>query len=158
MEQHVDAGARLSRPPPVRHSRQPSMHVQYVVICDQVVINSDGRPTLINVFNDLQVPSLPVTVPRIAFAARLLFTPQELGATKRIEVVITDPAGNEIGRPGGDLALPTPIAGVDALAVDVPMQFDFFEIGAMGRYTFLLHVDGNAAAAVQLSVRQAKLT
>jgi len=130
------------------------MHVQYVVICDQIVVNSDGRPTLINVFNDLQVPSLPVTVPRIAFAARILFTPQELGKTRRIEVVITDPAGNEIGRPGGDLALPGPVAGVESFAFDVPMQFDFFEINAVGRYTFLLHVDGNALAAVQLSVRQ----
>jgi len=134
------------------------MHVQYVAICDQVIISSDGRPTLINVFNDLQVATFPFTLPRLAFAARLLFTPQELGKTKRIEDVITDPAGNEIGRPGGDLALPTPISGVDSLAVDVPMQFDFFEIGAAGRYTFLLHVDGSAGAAVQLSVRQATLS
>jgi hypothetical protein len=133
------------------------MHVQYVLICDQIVVNSDGRPTLINVFNDLQVPSLPVTVPRIAFAARILFTAQELGKTRRIEVVITDPAGNEIGRPGGDLALPAPVTGVDSFAFDVPMQFDFFEIGATGRYTFLLHIDGSAMAAVQLSVRQGAL-
>ena len=34
------------------------------------------------------------------------------------------------------------------------MQFDFFEIGQAGRYTFLLHVDGKSVAAVQLSVRQ----
>ena len=133
------------------------MHVQYVLICEQVLVGGDGRPSLINVFNDLQFPSLPVTLPRVAFAGRILFTAQELGKTKRIEVVITDPAGNEIGRPGGDLALPPAVNGVESLAVDVPMQFDFFEIHAMGRYTFLLHVDGSAAAAVQLSIRQAAL-
>ncbi len=130
------------------------MHVQYVVLCDQVILGADGRPSLIGIVNDLQVPQMPVTLPRLAFVARLLFTPEELGGSKRIEVAITGPDGVEIGRPGGDLQLPPPPSGLDSLAVDVPMQFDFFEIGVAGRYTFLLHVDGNRAAAVQLSVRQ----
>jgi hypothetical protein len=103
------------------------------------------------------VQTLPITLPRIAFAARLLFPSDELGVTRRVEVVISDPTGKEIGRPGGDLALPSPIAEVDSLAIDVPLQFDFFEIATSGRYTFLLHVDGTPTAAVQLAVRQAKL-
>src|SRR5690242_13495454 len=133
------------------------MHVQYVALCDQVILSTEGRPTLVGVFNDLQVQTLPITLPRIAFAARLLFPSDELGVTRRVEVVISDPTGKEIGRPGGDLALPSPIAEVDSLAIDVPLQFDFFEIATSGRYTFLLHVDGMPHAAVQLAVRQAKL-
>jgi uncharacterized protein DUF6941 len=133
------------------------MHVQYVALCDQVILSTEGRPTLVGVFNDLQVQTLPITLPRIAFAARLLFPSDELGVTRRVEVVISDPTGKEIGRPGGDLALPNPIAEVDSLAIDVPLQFDFFEIATSGRYTFLLHVDGKPTAAVQLAVRQAKL-
>jgi hypothetical protein len=129
------------------------MHVQYVVLCDQAILGADGRPSLIGIVNDLQVPQLPVTLPRLAFVGRLLFTPEELSGARRIEVAITDPNGVEIGRPGGDLQLPPPPAGLDALAVDVPMQFDFFELHVAGRYTFLLHVDGKAQAAVQLNVR-----
>jgi len=133
------------------------MHIQYVALCDQVVIGTDGRPTLVGVFNDLQVQTLPVTIPRLAFAARILFPADELGGKRRVEVVITDPGGKEIGRPGGDLSLPSPIQGVDSLAIDVPLQFDFFEVATPGRYTFLLHVDGQPTAAVQLAVREAKL-
>jgi hypothetical protein len=133
------------------------MHVQYVALCDQVIISTEGRPTLIGVLSDLQVQTLPITLPRLAFAARLLFPSEELGGTRRVEVVITDPSGKEIGRPGGDLSLPSAITGVDSLAIDVPLQFDFFEIAAAGRYTFLLHVDSKPAAAAQLAVRQAKL-
>ena len=129
------------------------MHVQYVAICDQVVLGTDGRPTLVGVFNDLQVQQLPITLPRLAFAARLLFPADELGGSRRIEVVISDPGGTEIGRPGGDLALPTPVSGIDSLAIDVPLHFDFFELATAGRYTFLLHVDGKPTAAVQLAVR-----
>jgi hypothetical protein len=131
------------------------MHVQYVALCDQVIIGGDGRPTLVGVLSDLQLPGLPATMPRLAFAARLHFTPEEVGRNMRVEVVISDPAGNELGRPGGDLALPPAPPGLDSVSVDLPLQFDFFEIGAFGRYTFLLHIDGKPAAAAQLSVRQA---
>jgi hypothetical protein len=133
------------------------MHVQYVALCDQVIVGSDGRPSLIGVVNDVAAPALPVTLPRLAFAARLLFSTDEAGRSYRVEVVITDPSGAEIGRPGGDVSLPPVPAGVDSVAVDIPLHFDLFELATAGRYTFLLHVDGKPSAAAQLSVRQATL-
>jgi len=42
--------------------------------------------------------------------------------------------------------------------VDLPLQFDLFNVTAAGRYTFLLHVDGAPSAAVQLTVRQVAVT
>jgi hypothetical protein len=131
------------------------MHVQYVALCDQVILATDGRPSLIGVFNDLQVPGFPFTLPRLAFAGRILFTANEVGRSRKIEVAISDPGGAELGRPGGDLALPAAPPGAESVSVDIPIQFDLFELAAAGRYTFMLHVDGAPAAAVQLSVRQA---
>ena len=131
------------------------MHVQYATLCDQVILGNDGRPSLIGVFNDLQVAGFPFTMPRIAFAARILFTADEVGQNHKVEVVIRDPAGTELGRPGGDLGLPPAPPGVDTVAVDIPLHFDLFEVTQAGRYTFLLHVDGAATAGVQLAVRQA---
>ena len=131
------------------------MHVQYVSLCDQVILANDGRPSLIGVFNDLAAATVPITIPRLAFAARILFTADETGRPRQIEVIVRDPNGVEIGRPSGELALPQAPPGADTLAVDIPIQFDMFEVGVFGRYTFLLHIDGKAAAAVQLSVRQA---
>lgn len=128
------------------------MHVQYVALCDQIILANDGRPSLIGVFNHLTVPALPFTLPRLAFAGRLLFTTDETGRPHRVEVVITDPAGNELARPGGEVSLPPAPAGIDSVAVDLPMQFDLFQVDAAGRYTFLLNVDGEASAAVQLMV------
>ena len=131
------------------------MHVQYVALCDQVIVGADGRPSLIGVVNDVTAPQLPVTLPRLAFAARILFSRDESGRSYRVEVAITDPNGVEVGRPGGDVTRPAAPAGVESVAVDIPLHFDLFEIKSAGRYTFLLHVDGTASAAVQLSVRQA---
>ncbi|HEU4628253.1 MAG TPA: hypothetical protein VFS08_00855 [Gemmatimonadaceae bacterium] len=133
------------------------MHVQYVALCDQVILGADGRPSLIGVLNDVTVPQLPVTLPRLAFAARLLFPADEAGQGYKVEVAITDPTGGEVGRPGGDVSLPPAPTGVDSVAVDIPLQFDLFELRATGRYTFLLHVNGEPSAAVQLNVRQANL-
>jgi hypothetical protein len=133
------------------------MHVQYVALCEQVILANDGRPSLIGVFNDLQVQAIPFTLPRLAFAARILFTSDELGRTHRVEVAITDPHGTEIGRPGGEVSLPAPPPEVESVAVDLPLHFDLFEVPAAGRYTFVLHVDGTAAAGTQLAVRQAPL-
>jgi hypothetical protein len=130
------------------------VHVQYVALCDQVILGNDGRPSLIGVFNDLQVATIPFTLPRIAFAARILFTREEAGQPHAVDVLMTDPAGKEIGRPGGEVSLPQIPAGLDSVAVDLPLQFDLFNVNAAGRYTFLLHIDGAATAAVQLSVRQ----
>jgi hypothetical protein len=129
------------------------MHVQYVALCDQVVLGTDGRPSLIGVFNDLQVGSIPLTIPRLAFAARILFTAQEAAKKHTVEVVMSDPSGAEIGRPGGEIAIPQMPSGLDSIAVDLPLHLDLFEVKAAGRYTFLLHVDGAAAAGVQLSIR-----
>ena len=131
------------------------MHVQYATLCDQVILGNDGRPSIIGVFNDLQIASFPFTLPRVAFAARILFTADEVGKSHKVEVVIKDPSGKELGRPGGDLALPKAPPGVDTVAVDIPLHFDLFEVASAGRYTFLLHVDGAPTAGVQLAVRQA---
>ena len=131
------------------------MHVQYVALCDQVVLGNDGRPSLIGVFNDLQVAAIPFTLPRLAFVARILFTREEADRKHPIEVLMTDPSGKEIGRPGGEVSLPPIPADLESVAVDLPLQFDLFNVNAAGRYTFLLHVDGKAAAGVQLSIRMA---
>lgn len=131
------------------------MHVQYVALCDQVIVGSDGRPSLIGVFSELQAPAVPFTLPRLAVAARLLFTADEFGRTFRVEVAITDPAGTELGRPGGEVTLPPAPPDLESLAIDLPLHFDLFEIGAMGRYTFVLHVDGAAVSGAQLNVRRA---
>ena len=130
------------------------MHLQYVVLCDQVIIANDGKPSLIGILNDLQTTAVPVNVPRLAFAARILFTADETGRSHRVEVGITDPSGKEIGRPGGDISLPGAPPGVDSIAVDLPLQFDLLELTSTGRYTFLLHIDGEALGASQLNVRQ----
>lgn len=128
------------------------MHVQYVSLCDQIILANDGRPSLIGIFNHLTVPSLPFTLPRLAFAGRVLFTADETGRSHKVEVQITDPAGSELARPGGEITLPAAAPGIESIAVDLPMQFDLFQVDAAGRYTFLLHVNGAAAAAVQLMV------
>ena len=130
------------------------MHLQYVVLCDQIIIANDGKPSLIGILNELQTMSVPVTVPRIAFAARLHFTADETGRAHRVEVAMTDPSGQEIGRPGGDISLPPAPDGVDSIAVDLPLQFDLLELATVGRYTFLMHVDGEPVGAAQLHVRQ----
>ncbi len=134
------------------------MHVQYVVLCDQVILGTDGRPSLIGIFNDVQLPELPLRVPRLSFGARMLFTADECGKKHQVEVVVTDASGKELGRQGGELALPMLPADVDSLAVDLPVPFDFFEVTAWGRHTFLLHVDGTPAAAAQLIVRKSTVS
>jgi len=130
------------------------MHLQYVVLCDQVIIANDGKPSLIGIINDLQSAAIPVNIPRISFASRLLFTADEAGKDHRVEVAITDPTGKEIGRPGGDISLPPLADGIDTIAVDLPLQFDMMELATAGRYTFLLHIDGKPLGAAQLNVRQ----
>ena len=130
------------------------MHLQYVVLCDQVILASDGKPSLIGILNDLQTTAVPMTVPRLAFAARILFTADETGKPHRVEVSITDPNGIEIGKPGGDISLPPSPAGVESVAVDLPLQFDLLELAVAGRFTFLLYVDGTPMGAAQLTVRQ----
>ena len=131
------------------------MHVQYVALCEQVILGNDGRPSLIGIFNDLQVGTIQFTLPRLALAARILFTADEVARKHNVEVVMTDPSGQEIGRPGGEIALPQMPTGLESVAVDLPLQFDLFQVTSAGRYTFLLHVDGAPTAGVQLNIRQA---
>jgi hypothetical protein len=133
------------------------MHVQYVALCEQVIIAADGKPSLINVFNDLQAPQFPITLPRLVFVARIHFTSDETGKPKKVEVIITDPNGVELARPSGDVTLPPVPTGLETISVDLPLQLDMFQVDRAGRYTFLLHIDEKPAAAVQLSVRQGAL-
>ena len=134
------------------------MHLQYVVLCELVILANDGKPSLIGILNDLQVASVPVSVPRLAFAARLHFTADETGKPHHVEVRITDPDGKEIGRPGGEISLPPAPPAIDSIAVDLPLQFDLLELPSAGRYTCLLHVDGAAVGAAQLNVRQVAMS
>ena len=131
------------------------MHVQYVALCDQIIVAQDGKPSLIGIFSDVLTPGLPITIPRMSFAARILFTMDELGSTHRVEVGITDPEGVELGRPGGHITLPSAPPETDSVAFDLPMHLDMFQVQHFGRYTFMLQVDGDNKAAVQLNVRHA---
>ena len=130
------------------------MHVQYVAVCDHVLVGADGKPSLIGVFSDIQAVQVPVTLPRLAFAARILLTAEETGKTYNVELVITDPKGNEIARPAGEVGVPPAPAGIDSLAVDLPMLLDMFGLPEFGRYTFMLAIDGEPKAGVQIAVRQ----
>lgn len=130
------------------------MHVQYVAVCDHVLVGADGKPSLIGVFSDIQAVQVPVTLPRLAFAARLLLTADETGKTYRAEVVIKDPQGNELARPGGEINVPQVPTGIDSLAIDLPMIFDMFGLPEYGRYTFMLEIDGDPKAGVQIAVRE----
>jgi hypothetical protein len=154
-------GGRRDRASRVAAGHRPDieipMHVQYVALCEQVIIAADGKPSLISVFNDLQAPQFPITIPRLVFVARIHFTSDETGKPKKVEVIITDPNGVELARPSGDVTLPPVPSGLETISVDLPLQLDMFQLDTTGRYTFLLHIDGKAAAAVQLSVRQAAL-
>ena len=131
------------------------MHVQYVAVCDHVLVGADGKPSLIGVFSDIQAVQVPVTLPRLAFAARILLTNEETGKNYKAEVVIKDPKNNEIARPGGEITVPAAPAEVDSLAIDLPMIFDMFGLPEYGRYTFMLMIDGEPKAAVQIAVRPA---
>ena len=130
------------------------MHVQYVAVCDHVLVGADGKPSLIGVFSDIQAVQVPVTLPRLSFAARLLLTGDETGRTYKAEVVIKDPKGQELARPGGEINVPQVPAGVDSIAIDLPMIFDMFGLPEFGRYTFMLEIDGEAKAGVQIAVRE----
>lgn len=134
------------------------MHLQYVVLCELVILANDGKPSLIGILHDLQVASVPVSIPRLAFAARIHFTADETGKPHHVEVRITDPEGKEIGRPGGEISLPSAPNAVESIAVDLPLQFDLLELPSAGRYTFLLHVNGTPMGAAQLNVRQVNLS
>ena len=130
------------------------MHVQYVAVCDHVLVGADGKPSLIGVFSDIQAVQVPVTLPRLAFAARILLTAEETGKTYNVELIITDPKGNEIARPSGEIGVPPAPTGVDSLAIDLPMLLDMFGLPEFGRYTFMLSIDGEPKAGVQIAVRQ----
>ncbi len=130
------------------------MHVQYVAVCDHVLVGADGKPSLIGVFSDIQAVQVPVTLPRLAFAARVLLTADETGKTYKIELVITDPKGQEIARPSGEINVPAAPPGIDSIAIDLPMLLDMFGLQEFGRYTFMLAIDGKPSAGVQIAVRQ----
>lgn len=130
------------------------MHVQYVAVCDHVLVGADGKPSLIGVFSDIQAVQVPVTLPRLAFAARILLTGDETGRNYKAEVVIKDPKGQELARPGGEINVPQVPAGIDSIAIDLPMIFDMFGLPEFGRYTFMLEIDGEPKAGVQIAVRE----
>jgi hypothetical protein len=130
------------------------MHVQYVAVCDHVLVGADGKPSLIGVFSDIQAVQVPVTLPRLAFAARILLTAEETGKNYKVDLVISDPKGNELARPSGEIGVPKAPAGVDSLAIDLPMLLDMFGLPEYGRYTFMLEIDGEPKAGVQIAVRQ----
>jgi hypothetical protein len=97
-----------------------------------VILGNDGRPSLIGVFNDLAAAQLPITIPRLAFAARILFTADETGRARQVEVIVRDPERRGDRRPSGELNLPADPAGADSLAVDIPIQFDLFDVQLFG--------------------------
>ena len=128
------------------------MQPVYAVVCDFALVSQDRKPTIVGVFTDIRVPTVPFQWPRFAFAGRVELDLLVDAGTHSIALTVKDPAGVQLSQITGSVVFgPGPQQAGRAM-FDPHMVFDNFIFGSFGRYTLELTIDGLPMGTATLDI------
>jgi Family of unknown function (DUF6941) len=128
------------------------MKVDFAVACDYAIVDQYGKLSVMGIFQHIWVAQFPAVHPRLHLVLRLKGRRTEVGQHD-VRIRLTDADGAEVLSGSGTVTLAEPAAGVTEIEAGAILVFDV-PFAHAGRYLFEITVDGDAQAAVPLTVAQ----
>jgi hypothetical protein len=72
------------------------MDVTLAVLCDYATVSQEGKVSVLGIFDQVNPPSLPATIPQMFVVAIYSASPVEAGSQKQIRLVLVDADGGEV--------------------------------------------------------------
>jgi len=120
--------------------------IRLAALCDHALVGQDGKLSMVGIFRNITVSSLPAQHPRMYLVAVLGLDPG------KHEVVV------RLVRPDGTAVMSeVPRIGVTAVAgqdVNVIVELNNLSFAAYGQHRFDLEVDGTSVGALPVGITQ----
>lgn len=123
-----------------------ALKINYLIVCDQVILANDGTSSIINIFTTINFKKLPAIIPRLVI---LVNTKGENGKYKE-KVQLVSPDGHVVAETVGEVNI-IQEDGNNLIANFIPMVFEKpgkYEIKVLENDT-QLHEDGEYIIKVQ---------
>lgn len=124
------------------------METEIFTICDFAQDNQ-SKLTIVGTFDSIGAPQYPFTHSSVYLACRLRFSVKETGDHNFV-IRLSDSSGNNlVPQVEGNIHVNKPDNGLFA-AANIVLHFNQLQFPAAGRYSFILHVDGQWVAGLPL--------
>jgi len=124
----------------------PAPEIKIAALCDHAVVGQDGKVSLLGIFRNISVSTLPAQHPRMYVVAVLGLEPGQHDVTVRLV------------RPDGAAAMvDAPKIGVQATAgqdVNVVVELNNLSFASYGTHRFDLEVDGSKIGSLPVAISQ----
>jgi hypothetical protein len=130
------------------------MQLVYAVTSDFALMSTDGKPTIVGVFDAVRTRAVPFPWPRFAFVGRVRLDPLDAGTSHTMQITMRDPAGIVAAQAGGPVTFGPPPPDGGSMYFDPIMVFDNFMFTAFGQYSISLEIDSVPMGATVISIVQ----
>jgi len=126
------------------------MNAEVFTVCEAVT-DSGGKLNLLGAFDVLYAPSLPFAVSNLSIAVRLRFERSEAG-THRMQIVVIDPQGTQIGAPFTHQFATSGSQNTDSVGLNFPLSLQQVTFKSFGTYRLELTIDDHVVSRCPLYV------
>jgi hypothetical protein len=129
------------------------MKLDLALIADAATVDGSGKLNILGVFDHIAVVDFPARHERMCFVMRFRADRAEAGE-HQIEVVIRDPAQEEMARMSGSIDLGNAV-GRESVHIPQVLHLDGFVFPDPGVYRIAVEIDGALDQEVDLEVSRA---
>ncbi len=132
------------------------MDVKLAVVADFASVSIDNKLNILGVFQEINTPVLPATVPHMYLVLSLEAEPEQYGKQLSLRVVLLedDPEGNELLTVEGLAQVPEPRHQGDRAYSNQVIGLSGVTFERAGAYRFSVSVDNREIAVVPLLVNR----
>jgi hypothetical protein len=132
------------------------MKVDIFCLCDFAQSASEGKMTIVGIFDSLFSENLPAIHGLFAVAIKLKIDPSEIGP-KKIKLMFLGPDQTTIGQDVESTIVIPPTHGSIPMNVQLVTLVPFLRLPQFGEYSVVLQIDEQQVASTPLYLRQAPL-
>lgn len=132
------------------------MKVDIFCLCDFAQSASEGKLTILGIFDSLSSENLPAIHGLFAVAIKMKIDPSEIGP-KKIKLMFLAPDKTTVGQDIESTIVIPSTQGSIPMNVQLVTLVPFLRLPQFGEYSVVLQMDGQQVASTPLYLRQAPL-
>lgn len=121
-------------------------------LCEYACKLENQRHSMLGIFDDIRVPSLPIDHPPFFICVQVEFDVAEAGADWRVEAILVDPDGKQLFRADLNGQVPEPHGGVIPVKLFAQINVPQIRLTDAGDYRLDVLLNGRVAGEERVPV------
>lgn len=134
------------------------MDVKFAVLCDYANLTQEGKLNILGVFDEINPPTLPVTLPLFFLVVSYTASPAESGSQKLLRAILLDAEGHQVLSVEQSVTVPVAQRAGSRINIQQVAGLAGVTFSRAGDYAASVLVNGEEKASVPLHVNPPRST